>query len=674
MPAVLLGLGYLLLAAAGAAAWGLALARSVRSSRAAPSPARVTGLLVAGALVLLAGRWVIVGLLAELDTGFIQEKAFVGLPISTAASLLAALSWWLPRRGRAATGWRDAVTTGTFAAAAAAAGAEIVLTVIVGAPAGPVAAVAVVAAVLGAGVVAGLVFARPPGASSAGRGSGLRRPAIAAGVAAVSLIAGAVVVGLLAMTGAGALNAAGFGPVDVHAHGPDAAVADAGTPVTDLVEAPTEMSGRSESIDVSLRAQQQTIALPSGRTVEAWTFGELAGPAIVARVGDTLDVHLTNDDVERGATVHWHGYPVANAYDGVAGVTQDVVRPGEEFDADIALTQPGTYWYHTHQRGSEGVVRGLYGTLVVEPESGPTEDVDITLPVHTLSGQIVLATSDVLEERAVAPGDSVRLRLINTDQTPHTFAVQGAPFRVVAIDGTDVASALLEERSLVIPAGGRIDVVLEMPDTPVRVGVAVAREAGMALLPRVGDDIPALTVPPTAFDPLADLVDRDSVAAAPPSDAAIAVSRARDSEEFDVERTVVLDRLPRFVQGVPNYGYTVDGRVYPYIEPTIVDLGDTVRMRVVNRSFETHPMHPHGHSVRVLSVDGVEPAQPLWLDTFDVGPGEVWEVALYADNPGIWMDHCHNLEHAARGMVTHLAYRGITTPFDHGGPADNAPE
>ena len=183
-----------------------------------------------------------------------------------------------------------------------------------------------------------------------------------------------------------------------------------------------------------------------------------------------------------------------------------------------------------------------------------------------------------------------------------------------------------------------------------------------------------MTVPSTAFDPLADLVGRDPVDAAPPSDAAIAVSHALDSGTFDVERTVVLDRLPRFVQGMPNYGYTVDGRVYPYIDPTIVELGDTVKMRVVNRSFETHPMHPHGHSVRVLSVDGVEPAQPLWLDTFDVGPGEVWEVALYADNPGIWMDHCHNLEHAALGMVTHLAYRDVSTPFEHGGSAGNAPE
>lgn len=49
------------------------------------------------------------------------------------------------------------------------------------------------------------------------------------------------------------------------------------------------------------------------------------------------------------------------------------------------------------------------------------------------------------------------------------------------------------------------------------------------------------------------------------------------------------------------------------------------------------------------------------------------EVALYADNPGIWRDR-HNLEHAALGMVTRLAYRGIATPFDHGELADNTPE
>jgi FtsP/CotA-like multicopper oxidase with cupredoxin domain len=57
-----------------------------------------------------------------------------------------------------------------------------------------------------------------------------------------------------------------------------------------------------------------------------------------------------------------------------------------------------------------------------------------------------------------------------------------------------------------------------------------------------------------------------------------------------------------------------------------------------------------------------------------VQPGEVWEVALRADNPGIWMDHCHNLEHAATGMMFHLAYAGVTTPFTHGPGTLNTPE
>jgi FtsP/CotA-like multicopper oxidase with cupredoxin domain len=299
--------------------------------------------------------------------------------------------------------------------------------------------------------------------------------------------------------------------------------------------------------------------------------------------------------------------------------------------------------------------------------------VDLTLPVHTYSGTVVFGESDVLEQRVVPPGDSVRLRLINTDQAPQTFAVQGAPFRVVALDGMDVASDPISDRALTVPAGGRVDVVLEMPDTPVRVGVAGDRDGGIALVSQAGDDVSAVVVPESAFDPLTDLVAAASLPDGPAA-AAEPIEAALDADAFDVERTVILDRLPRLISGMPNYAYTVDGRVYPYIEPTIVEPGDTVRLRLVNRSFETHPMHPHGHAVRVLSVDGRVPVQPLWLDTFDVGPGEVWEVALYADNPGIWMDHCHNLEHAALGMVTHLAYRGIATPFSHGGPAGNAPE
>jgi FtsP/CotA-like multicopper oxidase with cupredoxin domain len=128
---------------------------------------------------------------------------------------------------------------------------------------------------------------------------------------------------------------------------------------------------------------------------------------------------------------------------------------------------------------------------------------------------------------------------------------------------------------------------------------------------------------------------------------------------LDVSSTLVLDRLPRFHRGLPNYAYTVNGLVFPHIPQISVTQGDLVLMRVVNRSFETHPMHPHGHHVLVLRVNGRAPSgSPLWVDTFDLQPGEVGEVALRADNPGIWMDHCHNLEHAALGMMTISATRG----------------
>ncbi|MET1020346.1 MAG: multicopper oxidase domain-containing protein, partial [Microterricola sp.] len=142
-----------------------------------------------------------------------------------------------------------------------------------------------------------------------------------------------------------------------------------------------------------------------------------------------------------------------------------------------------------------------------------------------------------------------------------------------------------------------------------------------------------------------------------------------------VRAEMVLDRNPRFLQGVPVNGYTVNGAVNPRIRSITVSEGDIVLLTVANRGWETHPMHVHGHHVLVLSRNGVAASgAQTWLDTFDVRPGEVWEVAVVADNPGIWMDHCHNLEHAAEGMMMAMHYRGVTTPYEHGGSHDNRSE
>ncbi len=102
---------------------------------------------------------------------------------------------------------------------------------------------------------------------------------------------------------------------------------------------------------------------------------------------------------------------------------------------------------------------------------------------------------------------------------------------------------------------------------------------------------------------------------------------------------------------------------------------DLVKVTIVNRGSVDHPMHLHGHHMLVLSRNNETVSGSLWWsDTLDVAPGETYEVAFRADSPGIWMDHCHNLQHAVVGMTMHLAYEGVTTPYAIGKATHNHPE
>jgi FtsP/CotA-like multicopper oxidase with cupredoxin domain len=130
-----------------------------------------------------------------------------------------------------------------------------------------------------------------------------------------------------------------------------------------------------------------------------------------------------------------------------------------------------------------------------------------------------------------------------------------------------------------------------------------------------------------------------------------------------------------FYDGRFNVLYTINGEVFPDTPMFMVQKGDLVKVTFINHSFEDHPMHLHGHHLLVLSRNGdAVSGSPWWTDTLNVAPGETYEVAFLADNPGIWMDHCHNLDHAAVGMVMHLGYDAITSPFEVGRGTPNQPE
>ncbi|WP_182907999.1 multicopper oxidase family protein [Microbispora sp. H13382] len=399
----------------------------------------------------------------------------------------------------------------------------------------------------------------------------------------------------------------------------------------------------------TLTARPATVRLASG-AVDAWSFdGQVPGPVLRVRQGDLVEVVLRNRLTDgQAVTIHWHGYDVPSGEDGVPGVTQDAVAPGQTHLYRFRAEDAGTYWYHSHQDSSVAVPRGLFGLLVVDPAVPLPESEDHLLTLHTFGTRPTLsmdgaAPVDGLVPLALPPGARARLRVVNTDTRPVVLGLAGAPYRIAAVDGGDVPGATdLDGARLHLAAGGRYDLTFTVPSGPVLL---------------TAGDRPALLVngpatPPAAAGPIVDIT-RYGAATAPPA-------------RFDQEITWVLDKTLAMAGGLPRLAHTVNGKAWPNIPTPVVRQGQTVRITVVNRGTDTHPMHPHGHHVRILSRDGV-PATGLPMDTFDVAPGEVWEVALTADNPGMWMSHCHDLAHAAQGMEFHLAYEGVTTPYEMGG-------
>ncbi|MFD1953174.1 multicopper oxidase domain-containing protein [Paenibacillus thailandensis] len=120
---------------------------------------------------------------------------------------------------------------------------------------------------------------------------------------------------------------------------------------------------------------------------------------------------------------------------------------------------------------------------------------------------------------------------------------------------------------------------------------------------------------------------------------------------------------------------TINGKSFHEIPPMNVKKGDHVKITVKNEGGGDHPFHLHGHTFRVLSKNG-EPLKgsPIYLDTILTQKDETYELYLVADNPGLWMVHCHNLQHASMGMSMMLNYEGVTTTYRVGTKSGNLPD
>ena len=456
--------------------------------------------------------------------------------------------------------------------------------------------------------------------------------------------------------GGGAVSNPGGGGHGGHmeGHGPGHDMAPSRL-VTDMVADPA----RPADVRVELVTRQQMLSV-GGQSVPGFTVnGTSPGPEIRARQGQLVEVQLRNESVTDGVTLHWHGVDVPNAMDGVAGVTQDAVPVGGSFTYRFVAEQVGSYWYHSHQVSNPQVAGGLLGSLVVTPRAGIAQQVDVSAVAHTYGGvRTINGNAEDLRVPA-RPAQRVRVRVSNTDNGPMKIWTTGS-YRLLAVDGTEVHQPTeVTGRSVTLTAGARADLEVKAPSDGAAVRVQLSKATAVIIGPPGADT----AVPPQPADEL-DLLSYGTPAP-------LGFDPAEATRQFDYR----IGRRPGFVKGRPGMWWSINGHLYPNVPMYVVREGDVAVVHIDNRSGEVHPMHLHGHHVVVLARNGVAATgSPWWVDSLNVLADQTYDIAFVADNPGIWMDHCHNLKHAAQGMIAHLMYDGVDTPYRIAGPADNQPE
>lgn len=381
--------------------------------------------------------------------------------------------------------------------------------------------------------------------------------------------------------------------------------------------------------------------------------GTTPGPTLTVTQGDLVEVRLVNRDIAAGVTLHWHGVDVPGAEDGVAGITEDAVPPGRDHVYRFVVPDAGTYWYHSHQFSTEQVPRGLIGAIVVlpAPPAVVPEQTDVVALVHTYGAT---TTINGLSDDAFVPaatGSSARIRFVNSDSGAAVIAASSS-FRVAALDGFEVRGATaVAGQYVLVPAGGRADLSVDVGTADIRIGVV----GGPTLV--VGPDpagVPAALVAGTRFDP---------ASYGAPDPAATAAWAGQPDRSF----TYRVGQRTGFLDGRRGTWFTINGRLIPQQPIFVVRAGELAQWRIVNTTALSHPMHLHGHHWLVMSRNGQPVTGSPWVvDSLEVGPRETYVVRVRADNPGVWMFHCHNLPHAQAGLMTILTYDNVRTPFTIG--------
>jgi FtsP/CotA-like multicopper oxidase with cupredoxin domain len=467
-----------------------------------------------------------------------------------------------------------------------------------------------------------------------------------------------------------------------------------------------------DTLDLSATLVRRTVA---GRPYVMYGFNsQVPGPLLRVPQNATITVRFHNR-IDLPSSIHWHGVRLDNRFDGVPGITQQPVAPGDSFVYHVHFPDAGVYWYHPHVREDIEQALGLFGNMIVDsPDSAyyspaNREQVllfdDLLVNADTLIpygktgpdfalmgrvGNLLLVNGEPKYTLTVHRGEVVRFYLTNAASSrTYNISFGGAPIKVLA---SDVSRFEHEER---VPS------VLLAPAERYIVEVQFDRPGRYALV----NAVQAINHYRGEFDAEVDtlgIVSVDATAATPDYAASFAALHDNAAVTRDIDRyrpyfdkppdkrltlTMHGNALPlatvqfmnvdtayyapvEWVDGMPDMNWLSTSDQVRWIlrddatgkENMDIDWhvkqGSVVKLELFNdpKSFHPmqHPIHLHGQRMLVVSRDGVRTRNLVWKDTVLIPVGSTVDVLIDASNPGTWMLHCHIAEHLGSGMMTAL--------------------
>ncbi|PNG26453.1 multicopper oxidase family protein [Methylocella silvestris] len=415
---------------------------------------------------------------------------------------------------------------------------------------------------------------------------------------------------------------------------------------------------------------------PAGQTPVFAFNGEVPGPLLRCKKGEELKIRLINK-LEQPMSLMWPGLRIANAMDGVGGLTQKPVGPGESFDYRFTPPDSGLFAYRPGYLpfAAAQFSRGLYGALIVEETDPPRVDRDMLAIIADwrLDDKGAIAKSFDTKEEALGPGRGGGLLTVNSRPTPLTetmargarvrlrlvsamaarimsIAFEGVTPMILAVDGQPADSAFEPVRGTIpVGPGARFDVMFDLPpdaDKEARLVLRGDKEPDRDLLVFKTDAAAESAQTPAALAPIASLPvnpllpTRIRLETAKRLD--ILIEPSKEQGDKATERELVFS-----VNGAPAAGFA-DKPLFT------VKRGAAVSLGLVNRSNLTQSIHIRGHQARLLHDldDGWE---PYWRDNILIGPGKTKRIAFIAEAPGKWAILSFIAGYEGAGLATWFA-------------------